>query len=90
MKSYTVSGTYHNFSVIRVVVDNGNMNQVRAVLWIPKSDFDNIPTGQKHYDFITLDFHDPPGYLSMLFDDKPAATARKYIKKLGLKIIKPE
>lgn len=88
MKSYDVIGTHENRKIVRVNIDSKYPDIVTVELWIKKPNFDKIPIGTPHYDFINLEHNDKNGYLSMLFNKRDGTTARKYLKKLNMKIIK--
>jgi len=88
MKSYDVTGTYKNRKIIRANIDSKYLDIVTVELWSKKPNFDKIPDGVPHYDFIDLEYTDKNGYLSMLFNKRDGSTARKYLKKLNMKIIK--
>lgn len=88
MKLYDVIGIHENRKIVRANIDSKYPDIVTVELYIKKPNFDKIPQGQNHYDFINLEYTDKKGYLSMLFNKRDGSTARKYLKELNMKITK--
>jgi len=76
MVGYLVEGVYNGKKVDRVSVDTEGNDKVVLSLYCNRELVDKVV------------FTDREGYLSILFRKRDATTARKYIQKLGLKIVK--
>jgi len=88
MKMYKVEGKHKGREICTAVVDGNNDDEVKVELWSPKPNFEQIPEGELHYDFFTYQFPDKKGFLAMLYGKREGTTARAYIRKFGLKILK--
>ncbi len=88
MKAYNTKGRYKEREINHVVVENEYPDSVKLELMAKKSNFDEVGYGQEYYDKVdVIKYKDKEGYVAMLYGKRDGTTARKYISKLGLKII---
>ena len=89
MKIYRVSGKYQGKEIESVTVDNHGTDGIRMKLWIRKPGFENIPTGQDHYDFIFIERHGiKDDWRAMLYNNGQCKVAKKHIRSIGLKVVR--
>lgn len=88
MLSYALKPNKDNF--VRVVVDTIYPDKIVLKFWRPKPDIEKIPLGESHYDIFEYSFTDRRAYRSILFNIRPATTARRYIEKMGYQVAKRE
>ncbi len=88
MKAYSVEGTINGKEISEVYLDSEYPDRVKIDLWERKPNFNKIPQGEEHYFHHYLHFTSEKDYLSFLLEKRDGGTARKYLKMLGLRILK--
>ncbi len=88
MKAYSVKGTYKGREIDQAYIDSDYPDRVKVDLWERKPNFNKIPQGEGHYFHHFVSFRDRKDCLSLLLEKRDGGTARKYLKMLGLRILK--